>query len=111
MFQGGYIMNKYYAVIFISKRSEQDLEGYTRMADRMEELAKLQPGFINVESSRDSEGHGITVSYWESLEAIQKWKENSKHKAAQQRGKDTWYSNYHVQICEVIREYSFNESE
>lgn len=104
--QGGVMMNEYYAVIFISQRTEHNQEGYASMSERMEELAKEQPGFIKVESTRDSEGHGITVSYWESLEAIQRWKENSKHKAAQQKGKETWYSHYQVQICKVIKEYS-----
>lgn len=37
----------------------------------MVKLASLQPGFLGVESAR--EGVGITVSYWDSLEAIQKW--------------------------------------
>ncbi|MFJ7728664.1 antibiotic biosynthesis monooxygenase family protein [Neobacillus sp. NPDC097160] len=101
-------MNHYYAVIFTSRRTEDDSKGYARMSDKMVELARLQPGFIKVESARDHEGHGITVSYWESLEAIQKWKENTAHQAAQQKGKETWYSNYNVQICKVVREYSFN---
>ena len=38
----------------------------------MEELAKQQPGFLGVESARDHSGLGITISYWESLEAIEK---------------------------------------
>jgi hypothetical protein len=32
------------------------------MTDKMVELARLQPGFISVESASDYEGHGITVS-------------------------------------------------
>ncbi|MBK3494993.1 antibiotic biosynthesis monooxygenase [Viridibacillus sp. YIM B01967] len=104
-------MNAYYAAIFTSKRTEHDPKGYSSMADKMDELASEQPGFIRVESVRDFEGNGITVSYWESLEAIQKWKENSKHQVAQQKGKDTWYSKYDVQICKVMREYSLKENE
>ncbi|CAH2714566.1 putative protein YqjZ [Neobacillus rhizosphaerae] len=100
-------MNTYYVVIFTSQRTENDSKGYASMSDKMEELARLQPGFISVESARDHEGHGITVSYWESLEAIQKWKANTAHQVAQQKGKETWYSNYNVQICKIVREYSF----
>ncbi|WP_057915312.1 antibiotic biosynthesis monooxygenase family protein [Peribacillus muralis] len=85
--------------------------GYASMTDKMVELARLQPGFNSVESARDHEGHGITVSYWESLEAIQKWKENTNHQVAQQKGQETWYSKYNVQICKVVREYSFKGSD
>lgn len=100
-------MNSYYAVIFTSQRTDDDSEGYAKMADAMEVLAKQQPGFLRVESSRNQEGQGITVSYWESLEAIQKWRDNTKHTVAQQLGKDKWYSHYHVEICQVMHAYSF----
>ncbi|WNB91197.1 antibiotic biosynthesis monooxygenase [Bacillus sp. NEB1478] len=100
-------MKSYYAVIFTSQRTVSDSAGYHSMSEKMVELAKKQPGFINVESSRDSNGYGITISYWESLDAIQKWKENLQHQAAQRKGKETWYSSYHVRICKVEREYSF----
>ncbi|MDR7071416.1 antibiotic biosynthesis monooxygenase family protein [Fictibacillus barbaricus] len=100
-------MKNYYAVIFTSQRTVSDSQGYYLMSEKMAELAKKQPGFIDIVSSRDSNGFGITISYWESLEAIQKWKENMQHQTAQHKGKETWYSSYHVRICKVEREYSF----
>lgn len=72
----------YYAVIFSSQRTEGD-NGYAKMAERMVELAACQPGFLGVESSRDADGFGITVSYWVSIEAIANWKANFEHLAAQ----------------------------
>jgi heme-degrading monooxygenase HmoA len=94
----------YYVVIFTSTQTDK-IEGYSEMAVRMEELAKQQPGFIGIESARD--GLGITVSYWESLEAIKNWKQESEHIVAQMKGRDNWYSWYHVRICKVEREYEF----
>ena len=58
-----------YAVIFSSLRTDGN-HGFAEMADRMEALARQQPGFVSVESARTPGGTGITVSYWESLEAI-----------------------------------------
>lgn len=100
-------MKTYYAVIFTSQRTGEDGEGYAKMAEMMDELAQKQPGFLRVESARNAEGKGITVSYWESLEAIQAWKDNSKHLVAQQFGKEKWYMQYNVEICTVIKDYSF----
>ena len=85
----------YYAVIFTSTRTEID-SGYSEMAQKMEALAKLQPGFISFESARNE--IGITVSYWESLEAIRNWKLNMDHLFAQEKGKSIWYKNYKVRI-------------
>lgn len=42
------------------------------MSDNLVELVKTQLGFIRIESVRYNEEYGITISYWESLEAIQK---------------------------------------
>ncbi|WP_445715017.1 antibiotic biosynthesis monooxygenase family protein [Flavobacterium sp.] len=94
----------YYAVIFTSTRTEVEA-GYAEMATKMVELAKAQPGFIGMESARSE--IGITVSYWESLEAIKNWKANMEHVETQEKGKTTWYKNYKVRIAKVEREYEF----
>ena len=94
----------YYAVIFTSLRAAGD-NGYGKMAKAMESLASTQPGFLGIESARD--GLGITVSYWESLEAIAAWKANARHLVAQQHGRDTWYEEFKVRICRVERDYAF----
>ena len=95
----------YYAVIFTNTRTEID-EGYLNMARQMEELAKLQPGYLGFESARET--IGISVSYWESLNAIADWKANTEHIIAQQTGIKKWYSWYKVRICLVEREYDFS---
>ncbi|NAS31047.1 antibiotic biosynthesis monooxygenase [Flavobacteriaceae bacterium R38] len=96
----------YYAVIFTTTRTEGD-HGYEEMAQRMDELAKKQPGYIGVESARSE--LGITVSYWENLEAISKWKENSEHTLAREMGREKWYSWYKLRVCLVEREYEFTK--
>jgi heme-degrading monooxygenase HmoA len=95
----------YYAVIFTSQRTEGE-NGYGIMAQAMEELASKQQGFLGIESARDNE-LGITISYWESLEDINSWKQNSSHIVAQEKGKKEWYKNYNVRVCKVERDYSF----
>lgn len=95
-----------YAAIFISQQSGRDDNGYSAMADKMVESAKTQPGFIKLESVKGQDGKGVTISYWDSLDSIQKWRGDKGHQAAQQKGKDMWYSQYDVQICQVLREYS-----
>lgn len=92
----------YYAVIFTSIRTEVD-NGYNEMAERMVELATLQPGFLGVESAR--EALGITVSYWKDLDAIKNWKMNSEHLQAQQLGHSTWYASFKMRIAKVERDY------
>jgi heme-degrading monooxygenase HmoA len=97
----------YYAVIFTSLRTTVD-EGYGDMATRMLELAALQPGFLGVESARESDGAGlgITVSYWKDLASIAQWKANAEHLHAQRLGHEKWYSAFTTRIAYVERDYS-----
>lgn len=95
----------YYAVVFASERTEGD-NGYEVMAERMEELASQQKGYLGVESARDK-SLGITVSYWETLEDIAAWKANAAHQIVQERGKKKWYSRFTLRVCKVERDDSF----
>ncbi|NRB82795.1 MAG: antibiotic biosynthesis monooxygenase [Winogradskyella sp.] len=95
----------YFAVIFTSTHTD-NTKGYSEMAIEMESLAKKQLGFLGIDSARNDVG--ITVSYWESLEAIKHWKANTDHLLTQKRGREQWYNWYNVRICKVEREYEFN---
>ncbi len=95
----------YYAVIFSSLRTQEN-NGYAAMAKQMEELAQQQPGYLGHESAREQ--LGITVSYWQSIEAIKNWKQVSEHIIAQQLGREKWYSQYKTRICLVEKDYEFD---
>jgi heme-degrading monooxygenase HmoA len=92
----------YVAVIFASQRTPED-KGYGRMAERMVELASRQPGFLGVESARDPEGFGITVSYWQDEASVEAWKADVEHRAAQRLGKETWYRAFRLRVAKVER--------
>ena len=94
-----------YAVIFASVKGKA--EGYSEMAEQMDALVRNQPGFIAMESSRSQSGEGITVCYWESIEAIKHWKENTLHQQAQALGKAGWYSEYAVRVASVVESYEW----
>ena len=98
----------YYSVIFWSQRTAGE-NGYGLMADRMVELAAEQPGYLGVESARASDGFGITVSYWTSLDAIATWRSHAEHRIAQESGKTQWYEHYELRIACVERAYAKRE--
>ncbi|MBC3208573.1 antibiotic biosynthesis monooxygenase [Pseudomonas sp. SWRI111] len=101
-------MTACFAVIFTSTRTEGD-NGYAAAAQRMAELVREQPGFLGVESVRGADGHGITVSYWQSEAAILAWRDHPEHRLIQARGRSQWYSAFHTRVCRVEREYAFGQ--
>jgi len=98
----------YYAVIFRSHLTD-DTDGYSEMADRMALLASEQPGYLGFESTREG-SYGITVSYWESEEAIGHWSRHTEHLAAKAEGRRTWYRDYTVEVARIERSGGFDRN-
>lgn len=71
----------------------------------MAQLASEQPGYIGMDAARER-STGITVSYWESEQAVAKWKGQLEHQQAQAKGRGTWYRHYTVCVARVERSYS-----
>lgn len=99
----------YYAVIFSNRRTETDEAGYAAAAQRMMELAAEQPGYLGAESARGGDGFGITVSYWESEDAIAAWKHHAEHAETRRRGHERWYQSFTLRVAKVERAYNFSQ--
>jgi heme-degrading monooxygenase HmoA len=90
--------HNFYAVIFSSTKSN-DLEGYAEMDELTMKLASQQHGYLGYESLAN-ENKSIFISYWDSLESIQLWRNHSVHKMAKSNAQK-WYKRYLSQICLV----------
>ncbi|MCC9603584.1 antibiotic biosynthesis monooxygenase [Stieleria sp. JC731] len=101
---------EHYAVIFSSIRNEDSGVDYNRAADRMLALAAQQDGFLGVESVREQDGTGITVSYWRDRDSIEAWHQVAEHQNVQELGRRLWYAEFAVRICRVERSYHFKKS-
>jgi heme-degrading monooxygenase HmoA len=91
----------YYAVIFTSFLHDGCAD-YAAVANSALELAKQQPGFLGYEGVRN--GMGISVSYWDSLDAIRAWKEHPDHVRLQKQEK-RWFRESKIRISKVERDY------
>ncbi|MGW5664303.1 antibiotic biosynthesis monooxygenase family protein [Streptomyces sp. NPDC003758] len=96
----------YYAVVFTSVRTE-DGDGYGDTAERLEELVTEVPGFLGMDQARTPGGLGITVGYFRDLAAIEEWRSDLEHRAAQKRGRAQWYEAYTVHVAKVERSHTF----
>ena len=101
---------RYFSVIFTAQRTLSDEDMYSLTSERMVELAQQQPGFLGLESVRGDDGIGITVSYWRDRAAIRAWRIDVEHLAAQQMGRQEFYSWYHIRVAEVVAHRTFDAS-
>jgi heme-degrading monooxygenase HmoA len=98
---GGYAM----IVTVFRKRMNPNVQGeYDSMAGRMSELARAIPGYISHKGFVAADGEQVTIVEFESEEALQKWRIDPDHRMAKKRGIESFFSEYKVQICNVIRE-------
>ena len=100
-----------YAVIFTAEINPLlDANGhneYAETAKRMRQLAFSEDhGCLDFTCTTEGNKE-IAISYWPSIEHIQKWKHNIHHTNAQAKGRKNWYKSYKVQVVKLLREYEF----
>ena len=93
----------YVAVIFTNHKVVGDDTAYDITAARMLDLARSVDGFHGIESARDANGTGITVSYWRDHDAIAAWRAHPEHLDAQSAGRSEWYAWYELRVATVER--------
>jgi heme-degrading monooxygenase HmoA len=98
----------YIAAIFTSTRTDVE-EGYEQMNElTFKELESIE-GYLGYEAFRDKNGFGVNISYWNDMEALKNWRDNTLHIKAQKLGIEKWYKNYKLRICTVERDYEFEK--
>ena len=81
------------------KRPGIDAAAYQADANRMEDLARRQPGFISFKSYVSDDGEVIALSEWASEAAVHAWGAHPDHTAIQQRGRAEYYQDYTLFSC------------
>ncbi len=101
--------SKIYAVIFKSKRQDANSELYYQHNDLLDEKIKSLPGYIKHSGMRHPETReGVTIAYFNSLEAIDQWRKDRDHMDAKKLAKSDFYENYSVEVTEVLAAYGWN---
>jgi heme-degrading monooxygenase HmoA len=98
------------ALFGIELRPDIDRAAYEAHNRRMEELVREMPGFISVQSYSAKDGDHVTIVRFESEAALDAWRFHPEHVEAQQKGRESYYASYWVQVCKTIREYDYQHS-
>lgn len=95
------------AVIFEVIPEDGHEDEYFDIASNLKmELKKIE-GFISIERFR-SINHSkkiLSLSFWESEEAIMEWRTLEMHRIAQSKGREYIFKNYRLSVAQVIRHY------
>ena len=99
------------AVIFEVYPAEGRQEAYLDMAAKMRPLVEEIDGFISVErfESLTTPGKLLSISFFESEEALDQWRQLTAHRSAQKAGREDMFADYRLRVASVIRDYGMNE--
>ena len=101
---------KTYAVIFTSKRQDANSELYYQHNDSLVEHIKTIPGYLRHLSVRHPDTRqGITIAYFDSLEAIDLWRNDEQHLEAKSLAQSHFYEDYNLEITEVLDQYGWQD--
>ncbi len=91
--------------IFRSRLEPAHTEAYREMAARMRSLAKAMPGFVSFKTFSAEDGERVSIIEFESEEALHAWREHPEHRKAQALGRNSFYSEYQIQVCSILRQH------
>jgi len=96
------------AVIFEVYPTKEGKDEYLSLAAGLREFLKDRPGFISIERflSLGDEHKVLSLSFWESEEAVQAWRNLLEHRIDQKKGKKELFEKYRIRVAHVLRDYT-----
>jgi heme-degrading monooxygenase HmoA len=97
--------------VFRSRLRAGVREEYMAMVERMNQLARTMPGYISHKGFFADDGERVTIVEFEHEEGLRAWRSNPEHLAAQKLARQKYYTEYHVQVCTLVRDSKFKAAE
>ena len=97
--------------VFRSRLRPAHADEYADTAARMSELASAMPGYISHKGFTAADGERVTIVEFESAATHRAWAVDAAHAEAKQAGRERFYSEYSIQVCEVLRSNTFRRED
>ena len=95
-------------IVFRSRiRESADLSEVGRMGERMYALASAMPGFVSYKDFAAADGENVSIVEFESHDTLLAWRNHPEHAEVQRRGREAVFAEYHIQVCDTVRDYAF----
>lgn len=90
--------------VFRSRLRDEGREAYMQLAPKISEIASAMPGYLSHKAFVADDGERVTIVEFEDEASQRAWATQVDHVAAKRAGRDDFYSEYSLQICQVVRE-------
>ena len=89
--------------VFRSRLRPDAQPGYGQVAADMEAAAREAPGFVDFKVFTAEDGERVSLITFDSPESHRAWRDDPRHREAQQRGRREFYAEYSIQVGDGVR--------
>ena len=93
--------------MFRARIREEYAREYYSLAEEMANIARSMPGFISWKGYTSEDGERVSVHEWESAEQLSAWRNHPDHVEVQSLGREKYYDEYTLYVCDEPRESRF----
>ncbi|HAA13716.1 MAG TPA: antibiotic biosynthesis monooxygenase [Cytophagales bacterium] len=99
------------AVIFEVEPTSGKKQAYLDLAAELKSELVTIPGFISIErfQSLTHPEKVLSLSFWESEDAIRQWRNLTMHRSAQAQGRAGIFKDYRLRVAQVLRDYGMHD--
>ena len=87
--------------VFRSRLRDDVPDRYFDLAAALHERARGFPGFVEFKQFVADDGERVTLVTFDTAEHEAAWRDDVEHRAAQHEGREAFYSEYDIAVCDV----------
>ena len=96
-------------IVFRNRMAPDAPESYAARAAEIYSYGSRMPGFRYLKQFVAEDGERLALIEFDTEAQSRAWGQHAEHRKAQQEGRDLYYAEYSLQICEVVRETRFEK--
>jgi heme-degrading monooxygenase HmoA len=96
--------------VFRSRLRDDVPDEYHHLAAELLEQARRIEGFVEQKVFVADDGERLTLVVFDSHAAHDQWRDDARHREAQERGRSDFYEEYDIAVGEVQRRWSWRRS-
>lgn len=90
-------------IVFRTRLREGIKAEYDRHVEDVYQRAIAMDGYVSIKDFTADDGERVAIIEWDSAENLARWRDEPSHRAAQQAGRERYYSQYSLQVCSELR--------
>ena len=95
-------------IVFRSRLRPGVDEEFDARSAEMFRYASEMPGFRSIKTYTAEDGENVGLVEFDTADELEAWRQRAEHVQAQREGREKFFAEYRIQVCEVVRTSDFH---